>query len=1170
MERTMMTHTGKFWRISLGCMLLTLVSLLPCYGQAGRGGISGTVTDSSGAIIPNAMVEITNVATNVHAQMKTSSAGVYAISALIPGIYRVTVSQQGFQKAVREGVPVEVDRITTINVMLQVGSTTQTVTVTATAAALLNTTNSTVGQLISRKTLESVPLNGRDALLLVQLSPGVIPPNGSLNATGAANRPGIEVSAFRYNGQPEGSVAYVLDGSPLTVAGYGTSSSSPAFSPPLDDVQEFRVETNNVSPTVASAGSAVISMVTKSGTDHFHGSAFTFVRPDALDANDPFTKASQAQLGLPNEPPGFHRYQWGGSVGGPIRKGKFFFFGDYEGTQTRSLSTLTTTVPTAAERNGDFSSIPTIYNPFDVNAQGQRQPFSGNMIPSGMINPVSIAMTKLIPMPNQAGVGPYHDNNYFDSGLFPDDAKKFDIRLDDNVSSKQQIFGRYSFADLNTGVPDYYHNGADPSFYTSLTRGQNILLADNYTMSPNTLLQVRYSFTRHAEDQPAPSDIPSLTDLGFPASLASQAAVQTIPEMAISGMHGVGNRQWSTGFKFISMNHDAIVAIDTVRGRHDLKMGFEYRKDLENMGQPISPSGVYGFDTTATSSTTFANDGFGYASFLLGMGNPFESNNFTQDAFVAEASPYYAAYLEDNIRVTTKLNVNVGVRWEIFGGRSERYNRLEYFSPDASFTVNGVGLTGGEVFVKSGGSPFTTNLTNFGPRLGLAYQATHNLVLHAGAGIFYGPSAHSVGLPFTDGDGFSSTTVWKATTYDQFGNSIMLNPLNDPFPNGLVPMSGSSEGLATNLGNSLATVPRSQPEPVSYNWNAGLEYQLPHGILVSGAFVGSRGMHQVLSNGAAGPNLNQLSLAQISQYNTQLNSSVPNPYVNAITNPSAPFYGSPTIPLWQALAPYPQFTGGSPGSGVNLNASPLAESFYNAGQFQVQKRLSGHFSTLLSLTLGKIISTGVGPYSYVLSNAGYQDWRDRYLDRSVDPQDVSRWVSWALFYDLPVGSGRAINTQSKWADLAFGHWTLNTVLSWSTGVPIVVSGSFPNRSQFFNQRPNLTCDAAAGAPHTAAQWFLPNCYAAPASPFVPGTAPRTLSDVRGDGTHNLDLSIFKNVGLGENKNLQFRAEFFNFTNSVQLGLPNRNWNPNDLSTFGQITYAASTPRQVQLAVRFTF
>jgi hypothetical protein len=1163
-------NRSRLW-ISLFLYLFVGVASLSAAGnvlaQAGRGGITGLVTDNSGAVLPGARAQIVNLATTISQETVTTSVGLYSFSSIIPGTYQLKVTGQGFQQYVQRPIRVEVDRVTEVNVTLNPGEISQTVNVSG-EVGLANTTNSTIGQLITSKTLESVPLNGRDVYLLVQLSPGVVPINGAVNQTGESNRPGVGISAFRINGQQAGSVAYLLDGSPLTVDGYGVAATSPAFSPPLEAVQEYRVGTSNLLASFSSPGTGAISLVSKSGGDKFHGSAFGYARPNALAANDPFSKAAQLRSGRPNQPPDFHRYQWGASLGGPIKKGKLFFFGDYEYTQTRSLETLTTTVPTEDERQGNFSQVPTIYNPFDVNAAGQRQPFANNIIPADMHDRVAKAMLKFFPAPNQPGTGPYHLNNYFSSALSPNDHQKFDIRLDSYFHSKHQIFGRYSFDKGLFGNADHYVNGADPRHYFNRLRSQNILLADNYVIGPTTLLELRYSFTRHREHQPPPAGAEGfdMTTVGFPASLAQQVALPVIPVMVISGMYGAGSRTFSTGFRFITFNHNALAALSTVKGHHNLKAGFEYRKSFVNMGQPIAPSGQYQFDTTATSSQTYAGNGYGFASYLLGMGIPFPTQlGLTNDVFVAQSSPYYASYVEDSFRVTTRLTLNFGLRWEIFGGRTERYDRQNYFDPEARYTVNGVNLVGGSRFPSNNETPFKTNYKNFGPRFGFAYQPFDRLVVHGGFGVYFGPSAQSVAIAGTNSDSFSSSTGWKAVTFDQFGNTVMLNPLHNPFPDGPNPPTQGKLGLATNLGTTLSTVESSQPDPSAYNWNFGLQYEVPGGFLISTAYVGSRGLHQISS-----VNLNQLSLVQIAQYGPRLNDQVPNPYLNVITNPAAPFYNSPTIPRWQALAPYPQFASGGPGGGVG-DLTQMADSIYHSWQTKVEKRMSSHFSTLASYTFSKVIGIGVGPYAYLGSHGSFaQNWRNLGLDRAVDTQDITHWFSWSIFYDLPIGAGRAINTRNRFANLVFGGWTVNSVLHLASGIPIVVSGSFPNRSIFFNQRPDLTCDPSKGAPKTADRWFMPNCFAAPASPYVAGSAPRTLPNVRADGPGNLDFSIFKNFPWGEGKNLQFRAEAFNLTNSVQLGLPNSNWNPVDLSTFGRITSAASTPRQWQFALRFTF
>jgi hypothetical protein len=1135
-------------------------------GQSGRGGIGGLVTDQSGAVVPDATVQITNLGTGITQQMKSTSSGLYSFTALVPGNYRVTATLAGFQKVVRDSILVETDRVTEVNIELRPGEVAETVTVEG-EATLLNTNNSTVGQLISAKTLESIPMNGRNVFLLVQLTPGVIPINGALNQTGAINRPGVEVSAYNINGGQPGSVAYMLDGAPLTVDGYGAGVTSPAFTPPLEAVQEFRMQSNNLYPSYASPGTGVISLVTKSGTDQFHGVGFFFARPNALAANDPFVKASQARSGLANTPPDFHRYQWGGGVGGPIRKGKLFFFADYEGTRTSTLTTLNTTVPTEKMRRGDFSEIPTIWDPANVSATGQRQPFPGNIIPANRMDPVAVKMQEFLPAGNQPGIGRYLQNNYFSSATFPNDAEKFDVRLDQYFSSRHQLFGRYSWARMVTGSPDHYGNAADPQHYVSTTPSQNFTLADNVTLSPTTLVQLRYSMTRRNEEQIAAKvkDF-DITSVGFPAALQSLQALRTIPRMEISGMYGMGSRTFSTGFRFVSYNHSLIAMVDQTRGRHNFKAGFEYRKSFVNMGQPVAPSGWYQFDTTATSATTFGGNGFGYASYLLGQGalNP-TVNSFTIDPFIAHASPYYGAFVQDNLRVTRNLTLDLGFRWEVFGGRTERYDRQTVFDPDIVHTVAGVQLRGGLLFPSNNESPLATAWKNFGPRVGIAYRLGDRGVIHAGFGMFFGPATNGVAIAASNSDSFSSRTAWQAVRTDEFGNTVILNPLHNPFPNGVTLPTQGSLGLATNLGSSLQSVLRDKPVPQAYNWNIGVQRELLFGFLVTGAWVGSRGLHQ-LSN----VDLNQLTYPQLQEWGTRLTEQVPNPVVNAITDPASPLYRRATIQRWQAIADYPQFATGSPSAGVGLQQHNVDNSVYHSFQLKVEKRFARGFTTLASLTAGKILNTGGTAYSYIGQNGGNQNWKHRSLDRAVATQDVSRWLSWATFYDLPVGRGRTVNLENQFVNAVLGGWAVNSAMFWGTGIPIIVSGTWPGRSIYFPQRPDMVCDPAEGAPRTAQRWFQPTCYAAPASMFVPGTAPRTIPNLRGDGVFNIDFSIFKNFSPWEGGNIQFRFETFNLTNSVQLGLPNRNWNPVDTSNFGLITSAQSEPRQFQFGLRFTF
>ena len=1155
------------------------------FAQSGRGGISGTVLDSSGAAVAEATVTAQDIGKGVKLSTVTTAAGFYSFVSVAPGIYDLTVSHNGFEISVQKNIQVTVDQTKNINVKLSVGTVNEVVTVDA-SASLLDTSNSTVGQLISAQAIDRVPLVTRDVYQLVQLSAGVLPANGTPNSSdtpGINNaRSLIDVSAYTINGSLQGSVYYMLDGSPIGIAENNAASIIPAFQVPEDGVEEFRVETQNTPATYASGGGGVISLVTKSGTNTFHGDAFGYFRPNALAANDYFFK--QSNPGLP--PPDFHRYQEGGAISGPILHNKLFFFGDYEATQQAQLENGTFTVPTDAERTGDFSADTfTIYNPLvPDNPDGTRQAFGGNIIPQNNLNAVALNFANKFPEPNLPGEGPYHISNYTGSGLDPLHAQKFDIRMDYAMNAKNRLFGRFSFGKLDFGNANLYgsSNEYDPLYYVNVTNSRNVLVADDYTLSPTSVLQLRYSFTRHFENQtgdPRQAGF-DITTVGFPQSLEDQVLYHQIPSMSFSQTAPIGGTGNYDTFIFASENSDATATLTKVLGKHEISAGFEYQKKFMNIGQPPAPAGAYGFDNTATSSTTFAGDGSDFASFLLGMGSTpgGESGNFTKDVFAAEANPYYAAFVQDNYHITPKLTLNLGLRWDIFGGRTDRHNRQEYFDPNLAFVLDGVSLTGGERFATNGArSPFTTNLKDLGPRVSFAWQPQQHFVLRGGAGIYYGPSSEMVANPALNADGFGSSSTWNATQYNSDGNTVMLNPLNNPFPAGVVQPTGSSLGPATNIGSGLSTVLHSPRTLTTYNFNLGFEVEFPGNAVFSLAYVGSRGLFLPL--GAV--DLNTLPLQTIQQYNYGLCVTgeagcvmVPNTWepILPATNPN---YGAATVPQWLALEPYPQFNNGGFGSGVTVNGYPGADSEYSSLQTKIEKRMSHHFTTLATFTWGKLMTDdSQPPLGFVGYHSGApQDWRNLNLEHSISAQDVKLQFNWQASYDLPIGKGRVLNLNGV-ANSLLGGWTINTIAYLSDGVPI--ASPTGSGSPYFNQRVNLACDPGARATHTAAQWFDFSCFSQPSNQFLAGSAPAFLSSVRTNGAHDLDVSVYKNFTLRKELNIRLEVSSYNVTNSVQYGYPSVFWNPQAKSDpsvmagFGQIYNSANTPRQFQFGSRFTF
>ena len=1202
-----------------------LVAAGAVFAQAGRGGISGLVTDPSGAAVPGAKVTLLDHATGVEQTTVSTGAGLYSFVSLAPGSYKVTVVAKGFETAARDNVPVTVDQISAINIALSVGNVSETVTVSE-STNLVDTENSTVGQLLDAGTIDRVPLLTRNVYDLIQLSAGVTPANGAPNSSSSfaiqnisSGRPGVDVSSYTINGAIVGSVYYMVDGSPLGIAENNSAAVIPALDMPEDAVDEVRTETQNTPASYQSGAAGVISLVSKSGGDKFHGDVFGVFRPDVLAANEYFNKQSEVANGQANTPPSFHRYQEGGSIGGPILHKKLFFFGDYEATQQQQFDGSNFfTVPTTAEKSGDFSADAfTIYDPLlpdftTGSLAGTRQPFPGNRIAA--FNATGQKFLSQFPKcnyPNASTCDTSSDditNNFFQPGLDPTTAKRFDVRIDWDKSEKQRIFGRFSFDRLFTSTFNAFGNMWDLNYAQNITNGRNILLADDLTLNSTTVLNLRYSFTRHYENQGGDprQDGFDITQLGFPSSLAAQEVIKLLPFVTFNDAgNGIGGTADYNTFRFASENSDANVALTKLWGKHEISTGFEYMKRFMNVGQPPAASGSYAFDISATDQQTNPASGnlvggSDFASLLIGMGTVPGSEsdnypNFTKDLFAAETSPYYAAFAEDTYHATKAITLTAGLRWDIFGGRTERHNRLEYFDPTATSTVNGVSYTGAEIYADGGHrTPYTTNLKDFGPRLGFSWQPMPQLVVRGGGGFYYGPSTHMVAGAGQDSDGFSTSTLWNATCFNADGNTVYNGTsacvgaaagspapsptvpysLSNPFPNGVVQVLSKPSGLGNNLGNSLSTVFRSQSTPTTYNFNFGVEYEFPHSTVLSIGYVGSRGLFLPFG----GVDLNQLDLGTIQRYGYSLCVDTSNPACKMVPNKWAAIlpstngnFGAATVPLWAAVQQYPQFGDGyyGGGNGVNVHGYAGGDSDYSSLQTKLQKRLTQHFTALASFTWGKLITDdGNPPLGFVgAHNGAAQDWRNLNFEHSVSPQDIKYQFTGDASYDLPVGKGRALNLNGV-GDAMLGGWTANGILYLSTGIPIP-SPTIGADVAYFNQRPNLTCDPGKGAPHTVSTWFNPTCFSFPSSPFVAGTAPAYLDHVRTMGAKDLDLALYKKFSLGEQRELRFDVSSYNVVNHAQLGMPN----VPSLSVpanFGLIQSTVNSPRQFQFGARFTF
>ena len=762
-------------RTFLAVLALLFFAASMALAQAGRGSISGVVSDPSGAVVSGAQVTALNHATGVPLHTVTSDAGLFSFISLNPGSYVVTASQKGFESVARDNVSVTVDQATTVNIALQVGSFSETIEVKA-ATELVDTSNSTVGQLVDSATIDRVPSLYRNVYDLAQLSAGVTPPNGSPNSSDsmqsiqniAVGRPGVDVSSATINGAIVGSVYYMLDGSPIGIAENNSAAIIPAMDIPEDGVDEVRVETQNTPASYQSGAAGVISLVSKSGGNQFHGDVFGVFRPDILSANEYFNKQTQLSSGQSNTPPSFHRYQEGAAIGGPIKKDKLFFFADYEDTQQQQFQGIKLLYRSHQRRKDrrlfghglhHLRSDPTRRGRLAAGVSGKHH--HRTRIPSAC-SICRKCRSVTSPVPRPVTRQPATFRTILDCrGWIRYHAHRFDARVDWAKSERQRIFARFSYDHLIFSTANVFPSGWDPDYAQNVTNGRNILIADDLTLNSSTVLNLRYSFTRHHENQGGPASYLStdITNLGFPSSLASEVVFKQLPFVLFDDLGGgVGGTADYNNFVYASENSDLNATITKVHGKHEISAGFEYMKRYLNVGQPPAPAGAYGFDISATDqSVASAVDGSDFASLLVGMGSQpgTESNqgnypSFTKDIFAAESNPYYAAFVEDTYHASKSLTITAGLRWDIFGGRNERFNRQEYFNPNATNTFNGVSYTGAEIYANGGNrSPYTANLHDFGPRLGFAWQPVTHLVLRGGAGIYYGPTTFNVASAVT-------------------------------------------------------------------------------------------------------------------------------------------------------------------------------------------------------------------------------------------------------------------------------------------------------------------------------------------------------------------------------------------------------------------------------------
>ncbi len=1177
-------------RISGLLILLVFASL--GIAQTGDGTVSGNVTDASGSGVPNAKVTLKNSGTQVGIDTRTTGTGFYTFQFVVPGTYEVSVEAAGFQREVHPDITVQVAQSVRQDFSLQVGQTQQEITVTG-GADLIQADNASMGTVITSRTLEELPLNGRNPLALVALTPGVVP-EGQSQQNGA----GTNNSAYG-NFQIGGGVAnqsnWMLDGATMVIP-FGHAVE---LLPSQELVKEFNVMENNLPPQYGGFAGGVVNLTTKTGTNELHGDAYEFLRNKVLNANNFFNNRNGIPTGA------FTQNQFGATFGGPVTipklyngKNKTFFFANYEGFRLRQGAPVLLSVPTQAMRNGDFSAIGNIYNPFTTTATGPntysraQASCNGqlNVICASQMDPVAAHLISLWALPNIPSAGAV--NNWAGNVATGGNTDQGTIRIDHTISDKQRLFWRYTYwADLDLaadafGNQTYAGNLGTPENYNTLQS----VIDDTYTFSPHTVMDIRADVLRFRYLRTPQSVGFDATSIGWPSYFNSQVAsqVRTLPNICVND--GIYNEfcGGETGSVIAGFDTDVEIAptVTTVHGHHTINFGGQWTSERHNYGQTNNGTGGYNFTSafTAANALTGAGGGSAFASFLYGA---VQSGSVQEPAFTASQELYGAVYVNDVWQVSHKLTLNAGLRWELTGPWTERYNRINVFFPNTPSPLaatTGLPIKGDLGFVDSSMLPQRTavnpNYHEFSPRVGLAYMLTPSTVIRSGYGIFWLPE--DVNL-FASPDHDSINAITENMTSSQGNNGIIpANTLSNPFPSGIIPppQRTADPNLAL-YGNGVTTQIPQNPLGYSQQWNFDIQKQFGPSFLIDIGYVGSKGTHLPIQT----QSIDYLPIQEVQQQAAALGATaflgnVANPFAGKVPATS-PFSGS-TIAYEQLLRPYPQF------NGVSLASQGDGDNHYESLQLKVQKRFNKGGTLLLAYTKAKLLGIDETQTSWLETTgpAGFQYWGNLNLEKSLSSFDVSQRTVLSYVVDLPVGKGRKfMSNPNRFLQTVAGGWGLDGILTLQTGFPLAIfTGTNNIHDEGGGARPNFN---TAACPNGAAQsgsresrlneWFNITCFTA-APPFTLGTVSRTLPNVRMDGIHNLDFALFKNFPLSPEGRvfLQLRGEAFNMLNTPQFGPPTSSNCPcngtvgangilNYNGRFGVITSQANNPRLIQVA-----
>ena len=1135
---------GAIARVS-ALTLLIICAAASASAQSELGSITGTVKDAQGAVLPGVTVTAQNAGTNVSTTAISNSEGVYLLSSLVNGTYKVTFNLSGFAPSAREIQVRSGDRLR-VDLTLEVGAMTEEVRVVA-ETPLLETTTATRSQVIDQAKVESLPLSGRNPYSLGLTVSGV---TTNVTRESISLRPFDNggMDSISINGGVNRSNEFLLDGAP-NASREGNAQGSLAFVPSPDAVQEVRVSTNTYDAQFGRTGGGVIAVSIRSGTNRFRGTGYYNHRDASLNSNLFENKVR----GIPKEDL-FH-YNPGFTIGGPVKLPKYdgtnktFFFYSFEGLKSGIPVSSGERAPTDLERAGDFSqSGVTIYDPLNT-VNGVPQAFPGNRIPAARMDPVARTLLDYMVEPNST---PDASLNNF----FARENSRFDtytsgiIRIDHNFNAKHRFFGRYG------------HNGRRETRAKSgraeeaLTGGyhhrwNNVFSVDLTSALSSTLVSsARAGWTRHRRlDISGAEDMGGFdpSTLGWPSSYTS-ALPRRFPPIRITDYGGASLGQGG-GQDGPSDDFYVLETITKVMGRHQLKFGAEYRYGISTVENPLAGVNLGNLQFTRNftslrpnvNNLTAADGGNAFASFLLGY---MASTNVQRSPTFDWRSAYTGVYLQEDWRVSNRLTLNAGVRWDYEAPVTETNNQV-----NGGFDFNAVALNcpacpasglpaqlkGGLTFAD--GAFYKKDLNNFGPRLGFTFNASRKSVVRGGYGLTYLDSSTNRGTQ----TGFTRTTAYVASLD---ANRTPANRLANPFPNGILEPAGPALGPATALGTNISFDINDRKIPEFHQWSVGAQYELPWRSVVDVSYIGSA----TRKIGVELP-INDLSRDQILLGDAFLNTLVPNPFVGLMPDGGA-LNTAPTIQRRQLLRPYPQF------GTIDQQLNPIGTRDYQAVQVSWDKRLSN----------GVHISTAYTGSRSLQRNAPLNQGEDLFEEVTTDhrPHVLRLTGGW----QLPSFEGRGLLTR-----LLAGGWQINASTFFRSGLTIAMPGnvdligdpvlSNPTTARWFNTCTLTTTGARQGCASESEQ---------PAFRIRPENALDTTG-ARLEGVYRsepfiLDMSFFKTVRTGGRTNFQIRLEMFNAFNHVQWN------NPNTTITsplFGSVTETQSNdPRFVQIAFRFSY